>query len=101
MPRFKVQPCSFWNSSVENFFGNFPKSQINYFSKSSFDAYFKLTGDISLKLARLKNQSANHGAKHRKIWFFCIIATTLTKIGFGEAGCFILYKNFASKFLEK
>ena len=48
MPRFKAQHCTFSNSWVHNFLGILRKSQINYFSKTSLDVYFKLTSDISL-----------------------------------------------------
>ena len=58
-----------------------------------------------LNLARLKNQEGkNHEAKNWKIWFSCMIATTLAKTsaktGFRWAGCFILQQNFTNKFLE-
>ena len=37
--------------------------------------------------------SANHGAKHWKILFFCIISTTLTKAGGGGTGCLFYRKT--------
>ena len=40
------------------------------------------------------------GQKTRKSHIFCMISTTLTKNGGGGAECFILWQNFASKFLE-
>ena len=54
--RCATQHCTFSNSWVDNFLGIFRKLQINYFSETSLDTYFKLTSDISLKSARLKNQ---------------------------------------------
>ena len=40
------------------------------------------------------------GQKTKKSHIFSMISTTLTKTGGGGAGCFILWQNFASKFLE-
>ena len=57
------------------------------------DGFFKLTGYISLKSVPQqgwKIKRENHGTKHLKIFFFCIISTTLTKTGGGGTGCFIL-----------
>ena len=75
-------------SRVDNFFGILRKPQINYFSKTAFDGYFMLTSGISVKSVPQqgwKFRRANHGAKHWKIWFFCIISTALTETGGGEA----------------
>ena len=38
--------------------------------------------------------------KTGKSYIFYMISTTLTKTGGGGEGCFILWQNFASKFLE-
>ena len=54
--RCATQHCTFSNSCVDNFLWIFRKLQINYFSETSLDTYFKLTSDISLKSTRLKNQ---------------------------------------------
>ena len=104
MPRFKAQHCTFSNSSVDNFLGILQKSQINYFSKTSLDGYFKLKSDISLKSVPQhgwKVMRPHHEAKQWKIYiYFCIISTTLTKTEGGGEDCFILQENFVSKFLE-
>ena len=49
------------------------KLQINYFSKTSLNGYFKLRSDISFKSVPQqgwKNRRANRGAKHKKAFFF-------------------------------
>ena len=73
MPIFKAQYCAFLNSWVDNFLVVLRKSQINYFSKTSLNGYFKLTSDIPVKSVLQqgwKIKRENHGAKHWKIWFF-------------------------------
>ena len=82
MLRFKPQHCTFLNSWVDNFLGILRKSQINYFSKTSLDGQFMLISDIFVKSVPQqgwKIMRANHGAKHWKIWLFCLILTALTK----------------------
>ena len=59
---------------------------LSNFSKISLDAYLIFL----LNQQGWKISSANHGAKHWKLWFFCIISTTLTKTGGGGTGCFVL-----------
>ena len=86
-----------------NFLGILQNLQINYFSKTSLGGYFKLTSDIFLESVRQqgdKIRRENHRPKHWKIWFFCMISTNLAKTGGGGVGCFILQRNFTSKFLE-
>ena len=46
---FKAKHWTFLNSWVDNFLGFLQNLQMNYFSKTSLDGYFKLTDDISLK----------------------------------------------------
>ena len=79
--------------------GDFPKSQINYFSKTSLDAYFKLTSDISLKSARFKNQKRQPWCKTLENMIFLYYSNNFNKNwrreGWGKgdgggAGCFIL-----------
>ena len=62
MPSFKAQHCIFSNSSVDNFLGNF--------SKTSLHAYFKLTSDISLKSAKLKNHQRKPWCKTLEYMIF-------------------------------
>ena len=46
----------FFELLSRQFLGNFPKTTNQLFFKTSLDAYFKLTSDISPKSARFKNQ---------------------------------------------
>ena len=64
MPRFEAHHCTFSNSRGDNFLGNFSKTS---------DAYFKLTSDIFLKSARLKNQQRKPLCKtmENMIFLYC------------------------------
>ena len=96
--------CFQLSAFTVNFLEILEKSQINYFSKRSLDGYFNLSCNISLKSVPQqgwKIRRARHGAKHWKIWFFCIISTTtLTKAGCGGRGRLLYLIGKITKFLE-
>ena len=71
--RFKAQHCTPIELLSRQFLMNSPKFEINYFSKTSLDSYFKLTSDFFLKSVPQqggKIRRGNHRAKYWKSWFF-------------------------------